>query len=150
MGDTSSFPNKRGLRGGRYFFPSQREGIEGWAIKIVASLARAYRKPERDGYTSTLARTAFRPLINRPEPSITAQPVRTRNSYFFPSQREGIEGWAIKIVASLARCEPALNLLGGMEMGDAGPSVPSKKKRPGRSSTRSSERTETARLRPPS
>jgi hypothetical protein len=27
----------------RYFFPSQREGIEGWA--------RAYRKPKRDGYT---------------------------------------------------------------------------------------------------
>ena len=30
----------------RYFFPSQREGIEGWA--------REYRKPKRDGYIAIL------------------------------------------------------------------------------------------------
>jgi len=38
----------------------------------------------------------------------------------------------------------------GMGKGDAGHNVPTKKKRPGRCSTRSRERTETARLRPPS
>jgi hypothetical protein len=36
--DTSSPPNGRGLRGGR--------------SKIIGSLARAYRKPERDGYNA--------------------------------------------------------------------------------------------------
>jgi hypothetical protein len=47
--------------------------------------------------------------------------------YFFPSQREGIEGWAIKIVASLTGCEPALNLLWAMAKGNAGHSVPTPK-----------------------
>ena len=59
----------------RYFFPSQREGIEGWAIENVTSRARTYRKPKRDGY---IGRKSSPSATSSPSPSSS---IKTRERF---------------------------------------------------------------------